>query len=157
MYIHVHVSGRVLCLEYRVSGGFWPESRPQALVECPRCSGTWSWEFSSPTRGSSFFLTALGVLCFFALFVCLTLLASFFLPSHISLTHVHTCICSHSIRVQLKVDTVTVGLVEGGAISSHMDREKLLRILRHQVPVHNIILYTCVCMYIIDTPPSING
>ena len=41
-----------------------------------------------PTRGSSFFLgkvTALGVLCCFALFVCLTLLASFFLPSHLSL------------------------------------------------------------------------
>ena len=42
-------------------------------------------------RGSSFFLgnvTALGVLCCFALFVCLTLLASFFLPSHLSLKHV---------------------------------------------------------------------
>ena len=42
---------------------------------------------SSPTRGSSFFLgkvTALGVLCCFALlFVCSTLLASFFLPSHL--------------------------------------------------------------------------
>ena len=36
---------------------------------------------------SSFFIgkvTALGVLCCFALFVCLTLLASFFLPSHLS-------------------------------------------------------------------------
>ena len=49
---------------------------------------------SSPTRGSSFVLhvgkvTALGVLCCFALFVCLTLLASFFLPSHLSLK---TCI-----------------------------------------------------------------
>ena len=50
----------------------------------------------SPTRGSSFFLgkvTALGVLCCFALFVCLTLLASFFLPSHLSFKnmyiHVH--------------------------------------------------------------------
>ena len=46
---------------------------------------------SSPTRGSSFFLakvTALGVLCCFALFVCLTLLASFFLPSRLSLKHV---------------------------------------------------------------------
>ena len=43
---------------------------------------------SSPTRGSSLFLgkvTALGVLCCFALFVCLTLLDSFFLPSHLSL------------------------------------------------------------------------
>ena len=57
---------------------------------------------SSPTRGSSFFLgkvTALGVLCCFALFVCLTLLASFFLPSHLSFKNmymymhrpVHTC------------------------------------------------------------------
>ena len=34
-------------------------------------------------------LYMLGVLCCFALFVCLTLLASFFLPSHISLKHVH--------------------------------------------------------------------
>ena len=45
---------------------------------------------SSPTRGSSFFLgkvTALGVLCCFALFVCLTLLASFFLL----ISHLKTC------------------------------------------------------------------
>ena len=48
---------------------------------------------SSPTRGSSFFLgkvTALRVLCCFALFVCSTLLASFFLPSFSSL--IKTCI-----------------------------------------------------------------
>ena len=47
---------------------------------------------SSPTRGSSFFLgkvTALGVLCCFALFVCLTLLASFFLPSHLSFNNTY--------------------------------------------------------------------
>ena len=46
-----------------------------------------------PTRGSSFFLgkvTALGVLCCFALFVCLTLLASFFLPSHLSFKNMYT-------------------------------------------------------------------
>ena len=30
----------------------------------------------------------LGVVCCFALFVCLTLLASFLLPSHLSLKHV---------------------------------------------------------------------
>ena len=39
-------------------------------------------------QAAQFFLgkvTALGVLCCFALFVCLTLLASFFLPSHLSL------------------------------------------------------------------------
>ena len=47
---------------------------------------------SSHTRGSSFFLgkvTALGVLCCFALFVCLTLLASFFLPSHLSFKNMY--------------------------------------------------------------------
>ena len=45
---------------------------------------------------SSFFLgkvTALGVLCCFALFVCLTLLASFFLPSHLKHVHVHVYTC----------------------------------------------------------------
>ena len=43
-------------------------------------------------------VTTLGVLCCFALFVCLTLLASFFLPSHLSfknmymyIVHVHVC------------------------------------------------------------------
>ena len=75
MYIHA------LCLEYRVS---WVRVPPEA---------------------AHFFLgkvTALGVLCYFALFVCLTLLASFFLPSHLSfknmyipqsvlLTHCPTC------------------------------------------------------------------
>ena len=42
--------------------------------------------------GSSFFLgkvTALGVLCCFALFVCLILLASFFLPSHLSFKNMY--------------------------------------------------------------------
>ena len=34
-------------------------------------------------------VTALGVLCCFALFVCLTLLASFFLPSHISFKNMY--------------------------------------------------------------------
>ena len=50
--------------------------------------------YMCPTRGSSFFLgkvTALGVLCCFALIVCLTLFASFFLPSHLSLK---TCTCT---------------------------------------------------------------
>ena len=43
-------------------------------------------------RGSSFFLgkvTALGELCCLALFVCLTLLASFFLPSHLSFSCIY--------------------------------------------------------------------
>ena len=36
-------------------------------------------------------VTALGVLCCFALFVCLTLLASFFLPSHLSFKNMYMC------------------------------------------------------------------
>ena len=64
---------------------------------------------SSPTRGSSFFLgkvtalgvlccfalfvcLTLGVLCCFALFVCLTLLGSFFLPSHLSFKNMYICV-----------------------------------------------------------------
>ena len=48
---------------------------------------------SSPTQGSSFFLRksdCLGCAVLLCLVVCLTLLASFFLPSHLSLKHVHT-------------------------------------------------------------------
>ena len=35
------------------------------------------------------YMSALGVLCCFALFVCLTLLASFFLPSHLSFKNMY--------------------------------------------------------------------
>ena len=41
-------------------------------------------------------VTALGVLCCFALFVCLTLLASFFLPSHFSLKNMYIIHSSNS-------------------------------------------------------------
>ena len=34
-------------------------------------------------------MSALGVLCCFALFVCLILLASFFLPSHLSFKNMY--------------------------------------------------------------------
>ena len=37
-----------------------------------------------------------GVLCFFTLFVCLTLLASFFLPSHLSFKNMYVySMCMH--------------------------------------------------------------
>ena len=50
-------------------------------------------------------VTALGVLCFFVLlFVCLTLLASFFLPSHLSL----------KCRWNFTVGEVELSLVGGG-------------------------------------------
>ena len=43
-------------------------------------------------------VTALGVLCCFALFVCLTLLAFFFLPSHLSFKNMHTCMMSYILH-----------------------------------------------------------
>ena len=58
---------------------------------------------SSPTRGSSFFsgkVTTLGVLCCFALFVCLTLLASFFLPSFSSLIKTYIYMYMHVLFAQ---------------------------------------------------------
>ena len=61
-------------------------------IACNTCTGFKSCPGQTCARGSSFFLgkvTALGVLC--CLVVCLTLLASFFLPSHLPLKHVHVC------------------------------------------------------------------
>ena len=52
----------------------------------------------------SFFLgkvTALGVLCCFALFVCLTLLASFFLPSHLSFKNMYIPVVIESLTAKL--------------------------------------------------------
>ena len=53
---------------------------------CIECRG-----FESHLRQLIFLgkVTALGVLCCFALFVCLTLLASFFLPSHLSFKNMY--------------------------------------------------------------------
>ena len=56
--------------------------------------------------GSSFFLgkvTALGVLCCFALFVCLTLLAYFFLPSHLSFKNMYIYMYKVYVRVHVVV------------------------------------------------------
>ena len=51
-------------------------------------------------EAAHFFLgkvTALGVLCCFALFVCLILLASFFLPSHLSFKNMYMYIHGHQV------------------------------------------------------------
>ena len=47
-------------------------------------------------------VTALGVLCCFALFVCLTLLASFFLPSHVHRVLKHSYLKITRARVLVK-------------------------------------------------------
>ena len=59
-----------------------------------------------PPEAANFFLgkvTALGVLCCFALFVCLTLLASFFLPSHLSFKNMYINVYTtvHHVYVEL--------------------------------------------------------
>ena len=88
-YVHV----RTQCVHVEGDG-----NSDDTLTESRRTTGPvsdvreWSVVGSSPTRGSSFFLgkvTALGVLCCFALFVCLTLLASFVLPSHLSFKNMY--------------------------------------------------------------------
>ena len=63
-----------------------------------------------PPEAAHFFLgkvTALGVLCCFALFVCLTLLASFFLPSHLSFKNLY---------MYISFDCVCVYLCVGGRV-----------------------------------------
>ena len=81
-----------------------------------RARGRLEFLLCKTLTGSSFFfgkVTALGVLCFFALFVCLILLASFFLPSHLSLKHVCTVymymyihVCKHVNWWTLAVCTI---------------------------------------------------
>ena len=96
---------------------------------------------SIPTRGSSFFLgkvTALGVLCCFALlFVCLTVLASFFLPSHLSLKHVSVCV--ETLILCSVQDVYKLGCDGGVCVS---------------VPVHHHDMETSVIMNSANHPKS---
>ena len=56
-------------------------------------------------------VTALGVLCCFALFVCLTLLASFFLPSHLSFKNMYLLIIlEYVVPTQAHCSTLTGNL-----------------------------------------------
>ena len=50
-------------------------------------------------------VTALGVLCCFALFVCLTLLASFFLPSHLSFKNMYILAKGSSSKIAIHINT----------------------------------------------------
>ena len=69
-----------------------------------------------PPEAAQFFLGKVGVLCCFALFVSLTLLASFFLPSHLSFKNMYTChTCVHSSR-----DAGTVS--DDMDVAGHIDR-----------------------------------
>ena len=84
-------------------------------------------------------MTALGVLYCFALFVCLTLLASFFLPSHLSLKnmYIYTCTC-----------TCTYAHVCTYMYIVHVDVNVHVHVYMHvytynHVDVH---VYRCTCM-----------
>ena len=77
-------------------------------------------------------MTALGVLCCFALFVCLTLLASFFLPSHLSFKNMYQCIVLESgYTLQRIVITLPVGF------------------LHESVNIGLESGYTCIYMYVV--------
>ena len=55
-------------------------------------------------------VTALGVLCCFALFVCLTLPASFFLPSHLSFKNMYICTYTYYILGLYRVQSLVTVL-----------------------------------------------
>ena len=96
---------------------------------------------SSPTRGSSFFLgkvTALGVLCCFALFVCLTLLASFFLPSHLSFKNMYTKLI-YIVHLQVHVHCVSI------MYRQRIEQEQLNRVMEACDMVMCMYTYTCTC------------
>ena len=68
------------------------------------CIGSLGKGVHAPQEAAHFFLgkvTALGVLCCFALFVCMTLLASFFLPSYLSFKT-----CTIILAVSIIIDTI---------------------------------------------------
>ena len=75
--------------------------------------------YMCPTRGS--FFTALGVLCCFALFVCLTLLASFFLPSHLSFKNMY--IPTYTCMVHLGYSLSVAGSSKSGYSLSSFHHE----------------------------------
>ena len=54
----------------------------------------WMCEFALPRFFPSYVYVYMCVLCCFALFVCLTLLASFFLPSHLSFKNMYNYTCT---------------------------------------------------------------
>ena len=102
-------------------------------------------------------MTALGVLCCFALFVCLTLLASFFLPSHLSFKNMYIQNLPHQFAVQYKarnnkdvirddIITALASLVTRNGDYSHTvdlsnpDLTVVVEIIK--VTFNNLIIYT---------------
>ena len=52
------------------------------------------------------------MLCYFALFVCLTLLASFFLPSHLSCNYIYSAQHEDAVFQSLDIFSVMVHAIE---------------------------------------------
>ena len=67
------------------------------------------------------YILCVHVLCCFALFVCLTLLASFFLPSHLSFNNMHVyvyiCVCVLLGEDVLREPASVCGEVVAGSVS----------------------------------------
>ena len=92
--------------------------------------------------------SALGVLCCFALFVCLTLLVSFFLPSHLSLK---TCIRTLYMYMYMTLCNVCTKVDYNIVHTGPANKPIYVDIQCH---VHLSFTYTCRCVvtyYIVCT------
>ena len=80
----------------------------------------------------------LGCAVLLCLVVCLTLLASFFLPSHLSLKHVHVCTlsCTMYIYIHIRVHDVLITCCAGQTKRKNTEDRKLTEGVRRQVIDH---------------------
>ena len=88
-------------------------------------------------------MTALGVLCCFALFVCLTLLASFFLPSHLSfknMYNIYTCVYNIYTCVYVHVQYLHVHVQD---IHVHVQNIHVQNIHVHVQDIHCLQCLLC--------------
>ena len=76
----------------------------------------------------------MGVLCCFALFVCLTLLASFFLPSHLSFKITTTSTCTSTEQVHTSpchVAYISYELTRQSSADTYIVGDLLLNVMDH--------------------------
>ena len=98
-----------------------------------------SSRFESHPRQLPGKVTALGVLCCFALFVCSTLLASFFLPSHISFKNMYICTCTYPVYAYMVSELNFL-------VHVHVHVHVYTHV--HVAFTESIILYVHVCMHV---------
>ena len=98
-------------------------------------------------------ISHLGVLCCFALFVCLTLLASFFLPSHLSFKNMHIPLVTAAVRPTL-LEMSSIGPDEQSMACEHRYISECLPFAEH--------IYLCIALLLFysvlyRTLPTLTG